>query len=85
MPSRNRSHLLLDREVIDAVEQGRFTIHTIDDVHEGLELLTGMLAGMPDELGNFRPDTVLGRVQRTLEIYRKACDSVGHPRDREHF
>lgn len=85
IPSRNRSHLLLDREVIDAVEQGRFIIHTIDDVHQGLELLTGMLAGTPDEMGNFRPDTVLGRVQRTLEGYRKAYDAVGHPRDREHF
>ncbi len=80
IPSRNRNHLLLDRNVTNAVEQGRFVIHVIDNVHEGLELLTGMPAGAPDTNGIFRPDTVLGRVQRTLEGYRKACDSVGHIR-----
>ena len=85
IPSRNRSHLLLDREVVAAVEAGEFGIHTIADVHEGLEMLTGMPAGTPDEMGNFRGDTVLGRVQRTLENFRKACDATGHGRDKEHY
>jgi len=26
---------------------------------------------------NYRPETVLGRIQRTLESFRKACDSAG--------
>lgn len=85
VPVRNRNHLLLGRDVIEAVERGKFTVQIIDSVQEGLELLTGMSAGMPDETGNFRPDTVLGRVQRTLENFRKACDNAGHPRERELF
>jgi predicted ATP-dependent protease len=85
VPARNRSHLLLGRDVTEAVEQGKFVVHVIDHVQEGLELLTGMSAGVPDDSGNFRPDTVLGRVQRTLESFRKACDMSGHPRERELF
>lgn len=85
IPSRNRNHLLLDRSVADAVAQGRFAIHVIDNVQDGLELLTGMSAGTQDAGGNFRPDTVLGRVQRTLEGFRKACDATGHAREKEIF
>lgn len=85
IPSRNRNHLLLDRSVADAVAQGRFAIHVIDNVQDGLELLTGMSAGTQDAGGNFRPDTVLGRVQRTLEGFRKACDAIGHAREKEIF
>lgn len=83
IPARNRSHLVLDREVVEAVARGEFTIYVIDDVLEGIELLTGMVAGTLDATGSYRPDSVLGRVQRTLESFRKACDSVGHLKDHE--
>jgi predicted ATP-dependent protease len=82
IPARNRHHLLLDEEVVAAVAAGEFSIHAIDHVHEGLELLTGMPVGTADEQGNFRPDTVLGRVQKTLEAFRRAYEAVAHGRDR---
>ena len=82
IPGRNARHLLLEREVISAVEQGLFKIYVIDSVLDGVELLTGMAAGLPDDAGNYRPQTVLGRIQRTLEGYRRACDSAA--RQREH-
>jgi len=83
VPSRNRSHIILNREVIEAVEQGKFKIYAIDDVFQGLEVVTGMPVGEQDDLGYFPADTVLGRVQRTLENFRKACDFAGHQRDKE--
>ncbi|OIQ83183.1 Lon protease [mine drainage metagenome] len=83
IPSRNRSHLLLDREVVDAVARGEFSISTIDNVLQGLELLTGLAAGEADAAGEYRADTVMGHVQHTLETFRKACDS-GHLREHEH-
>jgi len=82
IPGRNARHLLLNREVVSAVEQGLFKIYLIDNVLDGIELLTGMTAGLPDDAGNYRPETVLGRIQRTLEGFRKACDSAA--REREH-
>jgi len=76
IPRRNRRHLMLDRRVVEAVAQGRFHIYTAEQASEGLELLTGLPFG---ELGagGYPPDTVLGRAQRTLQDYRKACQASG--------
>ncbi|HSI96522.1 MAG: Lon protease family protein [Methylophilaceae bacterium] len=84
IPARNRSHLVLDREVLDAVERGDFRIHVIDHVLDGIALLTGLEAGALDETGSYPEDSVMGRAQHTLEEYRKACDESGHPREHEH-
>ena len=84
IPARNRSHLVLDREVLDAVERGDFRIHVIDHVLDGIALLTGLDAGVLDATGNYPEDSVMGRAQHTLEEYRKACDESGHPREHEH-
>ena len=81
IPGRNSRQLLLDREVISAVEQGLFKIYLIDNVLDGIELLTGIVVGLPDDAGNYRPETVLGRIQHTLEGFRRACDSAARERD----
>jgi predicted ATP-dependent protease len=70
IPSRNQHHLMLDDAVVQAVAEGMFHIYTISNVLAGIEYLTGMAAGSPDEDGNYRAETVMGRVQRTLESYR---------------
>ena len=85
IPARNASHLLLNREVVDAVARGEFKILTFDDVQDGLELLTGLPAGSADASGNFRLDSALGRVQRTLEAFRKLLEAALHPKDKDHF
>ncbi|NLX19118.1 MAG: AAA family ATPase [Desulfobulbus sp.] len=76
IPDRNRRHLMLERQVIEAVAQGRFHIHTITRVTEGLELLTGVPAGQADKNGQYPPESVLGLAQTTLQNYRRACQSV---------
>lgn len=45
IPARNIKNLMLRREVVDAVREGKFSIYPIDTVEEGLELLTDMPAG----------------------------------------
>ena len=76
IPSRNRHHLMLDPRVVEAVRQGQFHIYTAERVSDGMSLLTGMAFGARDT-GAYPPETVLGRVQKTLEDYRLACNSVG--------
>ncbi len=44
VPKRNYDNLLLDDEVLDAVERGEFHIYTVDTVDDALEILTGMSA-----------------------------------------
>jgi predicted ATP-dependent protease len=73
LPHRNRRHLMLERKVVEAVEHGLFHIYTAEHVSEGIELLTGLPAGIADEMGNYPRGSVLGHVQKTLLAYRRAC------------
>jgi predicted ATP-dependent protease len=66
IPSANIKHLMLRGDVIQAVKEGKFSIYPVDHVDQGIELLTGMPAGEPDETGSYPEETVNGRVQRRL-------------------
>ncbi|MDH4233889.1 MAG: AAA family ATPase [Gallionella sp.] len=78
IPRRNRRHLMLERNVIEAVSKGLFHIYTADHVSAGIELLTGIPAGIADDAGNYPPGSVLGSAQKALLAYRRACQISGH-------
>lgn len=67
IPRANVDDLMLDHEVAEAVEAGRFHVWAVDSVDEGIEILTGVPAGEADEHGRYPADTVFGRVDRRLE------------------
>jgi lon-related putative ATP-dependent protease len=67
IPASNVKHLMLRQDVIDAVADGKFAIYPVSHVDEGIELLTGMPAGEPDEAGRYPEDSINGLVQRRLE------------------
>jgi len=69
IPAANVKNLMLKKSVIEAVEQGQFTIWQVATIEEGIEILTGHRAGQPDEKGMYPPDTLFGRVQAQLETY----------------
>ncbi len=78
IPHRNRRHLMLERKVGEAVAKGLFHIYTAQHVAEGIELLTGVPAGDPNEAGSYPHDTVLGAAQRNLQAFRRACHPSEH-------
>jgi predicted ATP-dependent protease len=80
IPNRNRRHLMLEREVVEAVARNLFHIYTAEHVSEGVQLLTGFPTGIADEAGNYPHDSVLGRAQQTLLAYRRACQESQHPK-----
>ena len=85
IPSRNRRHLMLDREVVAAVAQGLFHIYSAEHVSDGMALLTGVASGMSLPrvslpAGGYAHDSVLGQAQHTLKAYRRACQLVEHPK-----
>jgi lon-related putative ATP-dependent protease len=45
IPRRNIKNLMLKKEVIEAVRNGKFNIYAIDNIEDGIEILTGMPAG----------------------------------------
>jgi len=74
VPRTNLGDLMLRRDVVEAVEKGRFHIYAVETIEQGIELLTGVPAGEPDKRGEYPKGTVYGRVQARLielaDIYR---------------
>lgn len=72
IPRANVRNLMLRQEVIDAVRAGAFHIYAVSTIDEGIELLTGIPAGMADADGYFSADTVNGRVGQTLREFTQS-------------
>jgi len=79
IPSRNVRHLMLRPEVRQAVSEGSFSIYPIDRMEEGLEILTGMPAGEPDNEGNYPEGSINHLVMKRLEDIRASLK----PEDRD--
>jgi len=58
IPRLNLGDLMLDSEVIDAVKEGKFNIWAVDHVDQGIEILTGVPAGQPNEEGEYPEGTI---------------------------
>ena len=71
IPRTNVDNLMLRSDVVQAVEDGRFTIYAIDTVYDGIEILTGVKAGKPDNKGNYPKGTVNYLVEENLRQYYK--------------
>lgn len=83
IPARNARHLMLDERVVEAVAAGRFHLYTAESAAEGMALLTGLPYGELEQ-GSYPVGTVLGRAQRTLQAYRRACEGSEEPSRRHH-
>jgi lon-related putative ATP-dependent protease len=66
IPKANLKDLMLKKEVVNAVKEGKFHVWAVGHVDEAIELMTGRPAGkrLPD--GTWEPDTVNYRVDQTL-------------------
>jgi lon-related putative ATP-dependent protease len=69
IPASNVKNLMLRRDVVEAVEQGKFHVYPVETIDEGIELLTGMEAGEPDLEGNYPEESINGKVHRRLEDF----------------
>ncbi len=67
IPAANVKHLMLRPDVVDAAANGRFHIYPIAHIDEGIELLTGLPAGEPDDAGRYPVESINGRVVAHLE------------------
>jgi predicted ATP-dependent protease len=66
IPAGNVSNLMLKQPVLDAVNDGKFHIWTVNTIDEGIDILTGVKAGTRLENGAFEPDSVNARVDTRL-------------------
>lgn len=66
MPRANLTHLVLREDVADAIRKGEFNLYAVDNVAQGVEILTDVPAGERDARGRFPASSVFGRVERRL-------------------
>jgi len=66
IPESNVKHLMLRRDVVEAVQAGQFRIYPITHIDEGIEVLTGMPAGVADKRGKYPKGTVNHAVMTRL-------------------
>jgi lon-related putative ATP-dependent protease len=72
IPAANVKHLMLKREVVAAVREGRFQVYPVATIDQGIELLTGVRAGSRRKDGTYGPGTVNRLVQdRLLDLAEK--------------
>jgi lon-related putative ATP-dependent protease len=67
IPISNVDNLMLRQDVIDAVKAGKFSVFPVENVDQGIEILTGVPAGQPDEEGHYPSESVNGRVMARLQ------------------
>ena len=71
IPRTNVKDLMLREDVLNAVDEGKFHIYAVDNVNDGIEILTGIKAGKPDKHGNYPKGTVNYAVRQGLEYFYK--------------
>ena len=78
IPEGNVQHLMLQPEIVEAAEQGQFHIYSVDNIDQGIEILTGVTAGQRGEDGQFPPGTINRRVEDKLRTFAfRARDFAG--------
>ncbi|MFH1153634.1 MAG: AAA family ATPase [Pseudomonadota bacterium] len=69
IPAANVRNLMLKPDVIAAVEAGIFHIFEVTTIAQGIEILTGVPAGVAGKKGKYPAATVFGRVQKKMKTY----------------
>ena len=67
IPASNVDNLMLKEEIVDAGKEGRFTIYPVTSIDEGIEILTGVPAGIRQEDGTYPVGTVNYLVNKRLQ------------------
>lgn len=77
IPERNLDALMLRDDVVEAIAAGRFHVHAVTTVEEGIELLTGVPAGVADENGHYPEGTLFRTVEMRLKRFHQAMAELG--------
>lgn len=81
IPARNLAHLMLRKDVVDAVVDGKFNIYSIDNIEDGIEVLTGKIPGEQKADGTYPEDTFNFLVARKLKELSDALKGEKEPED----
>ena len=77
IPRQNIPNLVLSPELQRAVAEERFHIYAVETIDEGMEILTGMEAGLRDDQGVFPAGTVNALVEKRLRGMAQVVKEFG--------
>lgn len=77
IPQSNVRHLMLREEVVQAVAAKKFSIWSVATVAEGIEILTGVPAGVRGRNGKFPQGTVNHQVEKRLQEFAERLRELG--------
>jgi lon-related putative ATP-dependent protease len=81
IPRSNVQNLMLREDVVEACAGGGFHVWPVSTVSEGIEILTGVEAGVRDAEGGYPGQSVNGRVHRRLEQFAGSLKEFNYLRD----
>lgn len=67
VPHQNVDDLMLKKDVVKVVEEGKLHIYPVKTIDQGIEVLTGVKAGERGEDGSFEEGTVNFLVDKRLK------------------
>ncbi len=69
IPKHNCNNLVLQQDVIDAVQQGKFHIYALENVDQALEVLLGHEAGTANKINRYPKDSIHARAIQRLKMF----------------
>lgn len=77
IPASNVKDLMLRKDVVKAVEDGRFHIYSVKTIDEGIQILTGKQAGTKQADGSYPEDTINFLVDKQLKALAEGIKKFG--------
>lgn len=77
IPAANVQHLMLREDVVEAVRNDQFSVWPVKTIAEGIEILTGMPAGVRGGDGAFPDGSVYQRVEEKLKVFAERAKASG--------
>jgi lon-related putative ATP-dependent protease len=83
IPRNNVKHLMLQEEVVEAVQKGMFNVFAVQNIDEAVTIMTGTEAGQRDKDGNFPRDSVNSKVEEQLITYAELRKQHGESMEKD--
>ncbi len=83
IPKQNIDELMLKEEVVEAVRSGKFHIYAVENVDQGIEILTGRPAGKERKDGTYPRGSVHYLVTEKLKYYTEKLASLSQDSDKK--
>jgi lon-related putative ATP-dependent protease len=80
IPRANAKHLMLRREVVDAVREGKFNVWAVDLVEQGIEVLTGLPVGAAGARGRYPAGSINRRITDKLSQMSRRLEAAARRR-----